>query len=325
MPVLVLGMHRSGTSVLTRVVSLLGFEVGDDDILMGASEWNVTGHWEVTDLTLLNDDLLRHLGGRWSAPPDVADDELARVARGEWGDRARQAVAETFAGNSWVWKDPRLCILLPFWRAVLDDADLVTVLVLREPGEVARSLAARDGIGLDYGVALWERYQRAALAAAAGLPALVVRYSDLLSDPVRVTESLDRFLPHDRPRAADPAAAAATVDTDQRHHRVPDRRGLPAGVQATLDASEALVGEHHPLRPVTLDPETPNLQLAFDEHARMSTYHDLVLQYAPVVEEVQDLRDRVARLQAHVESLESKWVVRALRALTRRPRPPLDP
>lgn len=324
MPVLVLGMHRSGTSVLTRVISLLGFEVGDDDVLMGASEWNVHGHWEVTELTKLNDDLLRHLGGRWSAPPEVTSHQLAQLASGDWGQRARKALADTFEGRTWVWKDPRLCLLLPFWRAVIGDDDLVAVIVLREPVEVARSLEARDGIGVAYGIALWERYQRTVLDDIVGLPTLVTRYDDLMTDPVAVAKALDRFLPEDRPQTPDLTAVAAAVDAGQRHHRAPDRSALSPGAHAALEATEALVGEHHPLRPVTPAPETPNLQLAFDEHARMAAYYDLVLQYRPVVEEVHELRGKAARLEAHVESVESKLVVRAARALARRPRPPLD-
>ena len=68
MGVLVLGMHRSGTSALTRVLNLLGLDAGRD-VLMGASESNPTGHWEVERLTSFNDRLLDDRGGRWSAPP----------------------------------------------------------------------------------------------------------------------------------------------------------------------------------------------------------------------------------------------------------------
>ncbi len=66
--VLVLGMHRSGTSALTRALGLLGLETGRRSDLMDAAPSNRSGHWEINALTECNDDLLRAAGGRWSGP-----------------------------------------------------------------------------------------------------------------------------------------------------------------------------------------------------------------------------------------------------------------
>jgi hypothetical protein len=69
MPLVVLGMHRSGTSAITRTVNLLGVPLGASDDLMPANEGNPTGYWESRALVDLNDEILACFGGSWSAPP----------------------------------------------------------------------------------------------------------------------------------------------------------------------------------------------------------------------------------------------------------------
>jgi hypothetical protein len=171
MGVLVLGMHRSGTSALARVVNLLGFHVGDEGALVRPSAANPAGHWEVEALSQFNAELLVALDGTGSAPPAAAADELSALAGGEWGTRAKELIDESFAGRPWVWKDPRLCLLLPFWRRVLDEAPTV-VATVRNPLEVADSLEVRSGLPTAYALALWERYQRRALLDGDEVPVL---------------------------------------------------------------------------------------------------------------------------------------------------------
>src|SRR5690606_24047851 len=114
-------MHRSGTSALVQLLAALGLDPGADDELIGAHESNPTGHWEVQRLTDFNDSLLAHLGGRWSGPPALDHAGLVDLAAGAWGERARFLAAECLRGERWVWKDPRVCLLAPFWQAVLAD------------------------------------------------------------------------------------------------------------------------------------------------------------------------------------------------------------
>jgi hypothetical protein len=230
MGVLVLGMHRSGTSALTRVLNLLGLDAGRE-VLIGASESNPTGHWEVEQLTSFNDRLLDEVGGRWSAPPLLEPDALEALAGGAWGAEAGELHAEAFGGTaSWVWKDPRLCLLLPFWRTVLRHGDgppAHEVVALRDPHEIARSLAARDGMAVGFGLALWERYSRSLLAALDGHDACFVHYERLLAEPEVVAREL---------------------------------------VAALLGLS----GPVHRFTAPDLPPETTNLQLAFAEAKRLS-------------------------------------------------------
>jgi hypothetical protein len=295
MGVLVLGMHRSGTSALTRVLNLLGLDAGRD-VLMGASESNPTGHWEVERLTSFNDRLLDEVGGRWSAPPDTDQGALVALAEASWGDEAADLHAEAFAGTPWVWKDPRVSLLLPFWRAVLgrDGASAPhEVVALRDPTEIAGSLAARDDMALAYGLALWERYTRALLGDLDGRRACFVHYERLLAEPESVARELVAFC-GDEPLSDEPDRLAAVgdhLDGGHRHQtRVDDDVLTPAQV-ALDEALLELSGPVDAFGAPALPAETANLQLAFDEAKRLSAF----------VEEADRLREKVSALEAEIE------------------------
>jgi hypothetical protein len=295
--VVILGMHRGGTSALAGAVHHLGLDAGDDAALIGATEANRRGHWEIASLSELNEQLLRELGGRWGGPPVVDPDRLTELARGPWGVRARRTFLAGLRGERWVWKDPRLCLLLPFWRQVLGQ-ELVVVATVRPAAEVARSLEARDGFAIAYGLALWERYQREAARAVGDLPLYVVPYDELLDDPGRELRALASFLTahgHEIDLDETLAEALAFLDPGERHHG--DVPGLDAMVEAS-DAQRALAGLLAAARGERtggwlgdLPPETPNLQLAFDEHHRMGAIQDLAEQLQVGLEEVQARKD----------------------------------
>ena len=181
--VVVVGMHRSGTSAVTRVINLLGVPLGREDDLYSAED-NPEGHWESRSLCDLNDTLLRLFGGWDMAPPHVP----ARWRESRRVEETRAAMRATFAdvygnGDTWLWKDPRLCLTLPLWREVLPD--FCAVFVLRDAEPAARSLHRREAgsYPLTYCRALWDRYNRSAAAALEGLPVVVADYNALCRDP----------------------------------------------------------------------------------------------------------------------------------------------
>ena len=106
---------------------------------------------------------------------------------------ARRTFLRLHPTPTWAWKDPRLCVLLPFWRTVLA-CDPPVVLVLRHPLEVSASLAKRDGVPQWQTLLLWERSVRHALLGCAGAPLYVVRYPELLADPVGTSHRLASFI-----------------------------------------------------------------------------------------------------------------------------------
>jgi hypothetical protein len=232
--IVVLGMHRSGTSAITRAINLLGFPLGaTDDLHQG---WdNPQGHWESSALIDCNERILASLHGAWDMPPPH---------RAGWADSPtatamlpdlRAAFTEVYGGldERWLWKDPRICITFPLWRRVLRDPTVV--IVLREPHAVASSLHVRESMRPSYSVALWERYSAAAVHVSAGLPAVVVRYVDAVRDPLGAMEALASNLESlGIAVRGDIGAAAASID---RGDRAPDPTVPLSGSLARLWAA----------------------------------------------------------------------------------------
>jgi hypothetical protein len=190
--VVILGMHRSGTSAITRVINLLGLPLCSEGDLFNIPG-NPTGHWESGSLVKFNEQLLMALGGRFNAPPVMEDGWENRPAAANRYRAAAAIFRRVHATRSWVWKDPRSCLTLPFWRIIWSGAP-VAVFVHREPLEVSLSLGRRDGTGKAHSIALWERYARSALKNAEGLPLVRVRFGEIMADPVGAITQLHRSL-----------------------------------------------------------------------------------------------------------------------------------
>ncbi|HVS02570.1 MAG TPA: hypothetical protein VMT16_07355 [Thermoanaerobaculia bacterium] len=189
MQLLVLGMHRSGTSATARVLNLMGAYVGAEGSLVGPTEENLKGFWERSDVRLLDDEMLAAAGGSWwrPPPPGFADD-LRPSRRRRLEMRAREIVHRLEPFRPWAIKDPRLSLVLPLWRPALELP--VALIVYRHPLEVARSLERRDELPIAAGIALWEIYNLSALAASATLPRVLVSYEALGADPVATVRRL---------------------------------------------------------------------------------------------------------------------------------------
>ncbi len=190
--VVVLGMHRSGTSTLTGLLRLLGLWAGEEDDFPPADDHNQAGYWEHRGVWSVDEAILGALGASWS---EVADLDLSRLdgeSRARLGERARAVVRNLDRHGPWVVKDPRLCLLFPVWREILEHP--FCVLTYRGPLPVARSLAARDGFPISYGIALWELYTREALASTRGLPRVLISHRELMADPVATLQRLHQQL-----------------------------------------------------------------------------------------------------------------------------------
>ena len=146
MPICIAGMHRSGTSMVTRVLHIAGLYLGREEDLKGPSEHNRDGFWEHRKFVELNEEILNELGGGWDCPPPFPDrwteaDGLLRLKE------KAEALLEEFADREpWGWKDPRNSLTLPFWKELLPN--LRVVMCVRHPLEVAWSLRSRNGHSL---------------------------------------------------------------------------------------------------------------------------------------------------------------------------------
>jgi hypothetical protein len=234
--VYVVGMHRSGTSATAGFLAQLGLGMPTGDDLVPAEESNELGHWESRSLLRLSNRLVRHFGGTWSIPPRLSPGWQDDPALDGLRAQARLAFATAFAGGPIAFKDPRLCITLPFWQTVVQ-APSAAVFVLRDPTEVADSLRARSGLRIVHALAMWDRHVRSAAANLRGLPTLVVDYGDTLADPAGWSRRLVDFL-GDVGVEVDPGrrdSAEAFLDAGLRHHHAP-----PAAPPGPADSSRRL-------------------------------------------------------------------------------------
>jgi hypothetical protein len=255
--VAVVGMHRSGTSATAGLLVGLGLAGPRADDLVPANQSNERGHWESESVHMTNVRVLAALGGDTYAPPPPpsgwADDARFDPLRSE----AAQWFASTYDGRPVVLKDPRLCLTFPLWRTALPGR-LATLFVLRDPLEVARSLQARDELPIVLGLALWDRYVRAAALSLRGSPTLVVDYAAMLADPVKWTDVVCGYLEDQGVRLAPGArdAQSAFLEAGLRHQTADDAEyeplvGAPRQVHSIL-AERA--GTHSIWEPPDLPP-----------------------------------------------------------------------
>ena len=180
--ILVVGMHRSGTSATTRILNLLGCDL--PRALVEANPTNPAGHWEPAAVTALNDEILASAGTTWDSWETFNPTwYLSPVADGF--RRRAQSVLASECGDSrlFVLKDPRICRLLPFWIEALQVFGAVPFIVspIRNPLDVATSLNVRDGIDHSIGLLMWLRHVLDSELASRGHKRAYLRYEHLLS------------------------------------------------------------------------------------------------------------------------------------------------
>ncbi|WP_151985420.1 hypothetical protein [Rhizobium sp. EC-SD404] len=240
----ILGMHRSGTSALTRVLALLGAEL--PRTLVGAGAGNPLGHWESRPICDLNDRILKAAGSYWYDWRAIDESFFSSSELTAFEPEARAIFAEEFGdAGVIVLKDPRICRLYPFWRQVLDALGIepMPILPLRHPAEVAASLEARDGMHQALGQIIWLRHVLDAERFTRHSPRVVTTFEHLLEDWQGVTHRIgDRFEVSVGTTDSD-KGIGSFLSRDQRHHAESAATSvLPAWVDETYRALLALEG-----------------------------------------------------------------------------------
>ena len=186
--IFVVGMFASGTDLLGAALSAFGLRRIDNGA-EGAHPSALAG---------FNEQLLTAAdGSRHEGPPEAAPLELARTLAG-WADEAREKVEAALAARPsgapagpWVWDDPRLSFLAPFWADVLGVRPAV-ILVHRSPGRLAQA-ALPQLAGGEEAVKLWDRYNRSALVLCSQYPSLAVPYDDVVGRPKALLDEIARI------------------------------------------------------------------------------------------------------------------------------------
>lgn len=293
--IVVLGMHRSGTSALAGALRSLG--IAAPKTLMLPNFANPSGFWESNPLVNAHDELLARAGSRWDDwrqfDPQWTQSDTAQ----EWREKIRGILVDEYGASPLFFiKDPRICRFAPFTFSVLHgmDVEIVVLLVFRNPLEVALSLQRRDGIAPPKGWALWLRHTLDAEYHSRHLKRHFLTYEALLTDWRRAFEHAAVNI---GVTLADPFDFfRATVDgflsRDLHHERQSDEAlretaGVPAFV---LDA-------YRILRTMRTDGERPELMEQLDRIRRQ--FEQACDFFGPVFagdeKAVRDLRAQAAR------------------------------
>ncbi len=190
--ILIAGMHRSGTSALTRVISFLGADL-PTNLVPALPENNETGFWESVDLLIQHDKLLHSAGSSWSDWTEFNVDWYDSVVGRKYHQVISDIVKNNFsASNFFVVKDPRICRILPFWLNIIQQQKIqpFVIIPIRNPLEVAQSLKARDGFPLAKGGLIWLRHVLDAVFFSQGHPVAFVAYEKLMQDWKSVIDSI---------------------------------------------------------------------------------------------------------------------------------------
>lgn len=208
--IIVLGAHRSGTSLLSAGLESIGAYLGKKTNYV--SEENPKGFFENEEIVDFNNRLLVYLGGRWDNPlfdgrQSLNDKKNSDLEK--WYDEAHTIFTKNFADKDFVSiKDPRICQLLPFWNAILaqndySNKDIYYVHIARHPMEVAKSQYRRKQGNQDYyylgenlmeTVSLWLSLSYQSLRDVGSDQNIFLLYQELLSNPKMQLERLASFL-----------------------------------------------------------------------------------------------------------------------------------
>jgi hypothetical protein len=240
-PVLmVIGMHRSGTSATTGALGCVGVRLGRR-LYAGHAGINPKGYFEHSEIADADDEALLTLGSCWDdvLPREdgwAGDKRLLPLARHMLGVLRRELQPE----GLFAVKDPRVCRLLPWWQAILAEApaEPAYLFVVRAPQEVCASLQKRDGFSADKSQILWLRHYLEAEAATRGARRAVLDFASFIARPVDELRRVEAQLGLNFPRAPADAASdlAAFISGDLKHHTA--GTGAPPQGWATL--AEAL-------------------------------------------------------------------------------------
>jgi len=246
----VLGMHRSGTSALTRVLSLLGGDL-PRHLMPPMPGNNDGGFWESRPLADLHDQVLGEAGSSWDdISPLPRQWHLSPRAQGHVARFVRCLDEEFGESAFFVLKDPRICQLVPFWLQIFRQSCVTPyfVLTVRNPLEVAQSLRVRDGFLLSKSLMLWLRHVLEAEFATRGQPRSFVAYDELLRDWRRVAKKIRRELHLRWPRDSFRARREIEyyLSPSARHHVISDdelyrHAGVPEWVKTAYAAVRRMV------------------------------------------------------------------------------------
>ncbi len=216
-----LGMHRSGTSLVSHLVHrLLSIEL---DTLLVPKKDNPKGFWEDTDVLQLNIEILDCLGIEWNSLSrfSITEDDLNKLLD-KFGTEASEILSRKLDHTmSWSFKDPRTTRLIFFWKKILEQNSIHVKYLFcnRNPLAIAHSLRGRDGFSLEYGLILYCLYVETALAEVLNDDVLIIDYESLMRDSQEQLTELTDFMGISIEATNLDQLSKEIMDTGLNHHQ----------------------------------------------------------------------------------------------------------
>ena len=295
-PVVIAGMHRSGTSLITHMLHTCGLHLGKESDLLPPAPDNPEGYWENIRFVLTNDTILKWLGGSWENPVEVELDRLKQAPDWPRLENHVQQLLKGFEGvDPWGWKDPRNSLTLSFWKHFLPQIKLV--IPFRNPLDVAHSLQKRNGFPLEKGLSLWYVYNKKLLEQA-GSEALWIPYERLLEEANTTFRTLLDWLGWEVDDQHIQQALGVIKPTLQHF-----RSGLNAVEQAKIPASvKELYAHLLEKSPITCQVKRSGIVQSVDEKMDSNLVNDLLL----------DIQKKIQNGQKEEARQQLQWLAETL-------------
>lgn len=194
--VFVIGMHRSGTSMITNILSIGGVYIGEDDkLLSNSNSGNIWGFNENLELMKNNYELFHTYEADWNDIDNIDPKNSKIISNDTLIKKNKGLLKKLLKKSSTIgFKDPKTSLLLPFWKEATKEYDVKWIYTIREPIEVAHSLKNRNDLEIEEGLSLWEKYNKACLSFAEDNDIFVADYKDFLDNTITETIRFYKYL-----------------------------------------------------------------------------------------------------------------------------------
>jgi hypothetical protein len=220
--VLVLGSHRSGSSITTKVLQLLGLNLGNN--LVGADpNSNPLGHFEEISVLEFNEKILLACETNWMDPVPLKENKLFETNKNEFKSEL-EALLDRLIRDEKIGalKEPRISLMLDLWEPSLKKyfEKMRIVVTIRHPSEVAASLEKRDGMSRILSHLLWAQSMINILIFARSHPNYFMFYDHLISDTESEVSGLAKFLEKTSVYESNKEIFQESIFKEYRHHAV---------------------------------------------------------------------------------------------------------
>ena len=193
--IIIVGPHRSGTSLISKLITCYGYSLSEN--LIPGNEFNKRGYFEDRDIVNFNDYLLSVLNSAWNKNHFIDDHEFNNILKKEFIDKGKELILNKFLHKKkLIIKDPRISILIKFWKKVLSELDINSrfICTLRNPIEVSLSMMRRDLTSTSYGISIWAIYLMEIMKELNYQDILIIDLERFQQKPEVVITKINKFL-----------------------------------------------------------------------------------------------------------------------------------